>query len=419
MYKLGVIADDFTGANDVGVQFKKQWLRTIVLTDIRSIKSVMDEADVIVIDTESRMQPPSIAYEKVKRTARALKKLGVKIIYKKVDSTLRGNIGAEIEAVMDALETRLSVVAPAFPSNSRVTVGGYQLVNSKPITQTDFAYDPINPVEESHVPTLIQTQTKRKVGYVTLSTVRAGLQSLKDEILMQQRMGKEIIVADAETQDDLKLIGDATVNLDALPCGSAGLADGIARALRLPSRSMLVISGSVNNVTMQQISKARKVLNAHVIELDTLNLIKGEKRKELRKVIDKAIIAANEGKDVIIKSAKSREHATKTLRYGKKMGLTEIEISEKIFSCLGEICEAIVKKGKIGGIALFGGSTAIKIIKRFGALGTKIEGEVSPGVPFCRIVGGKYNNLQVVTKAGGFGDEDIVTKIANCIKRYH
>lgn len=416
MSKMGMIADDFTGANDAGVQFRKQGLRTIVLIEADNMRSFLDEADIIVIDTESRAQPPDIAYKKVREATKALKKASVKTVFKKIDSTLRGNIGAELDAVMDELEMDLSIVAPAFPSNGRITVGGCQLVNQIPLEKTDFAHDCTSPIDESYVPALIQNQTKRQVGFVSLPTVMAGPQSIKRAITEQQKGRKKIIVVDAVTQDDLETIARVALNLDALQCGSAGLAEELSKVLRVFPRSAMVVSGSVNNVTMQQISKAKGVLNAHVVGLDSTSIVKGEREKESHRVVDNVMKALNRGNDVIVKSAESREHAVRTLRYGKKKGFTSVEVSEEISCFLGEIVKTFVQTGKIAGLALVGGDTAVKVIKGMGALGTRIDAEALPGIPICRLIGGRYNGLRIVTKAGGFGDENAIIKIIERLK---
>lgn len=138
--RLGVIADDITGANDVGVQFMKRGLETIVLLEAASLlPTTIKEADVIVVDTESRFSPPDIAYQRVRDVVKTLNEASVRVVYKKIDSTLRGNIGPELEAIMEEAGSRLSIVAPAFPSNLRITVGGIQLVNQVPVEKTGNA----------------------------------------------------------------------------------------------------------------------------------------------------------------------------------------------------------------------------------------------------------------------------------------
>lgn len=416
MDKLGMIADDFTGANDAGVQFKKQGLRTIVLTEIDKIGTFLNETDVIVVDTESRTQPPDIAYKKVREATRALKKADVKIVFKKIDSTLRGNIGSELDGVMDELGINLSIIAPAFPSNRRITVGGCQLVDQIPLEKTDLAHDCISPTDESHVPTLIQNQTKREVGHVPLPTVMAGLRSVEQAITELHKGGKEIIVMDAVTQNDLEIIAAVAADLGALQCGSAGLAKGLSEALWVSPKSVMVISGSVNNVTMRQISKAKEISSTHVMEINSIEIVKGEREKESRRVTNNVVKALNAGNDIIVKSAKSRECAVRTLRYGKRKGFTYVEVSEEISHFLGEIIEKSIQTGKIAGLALVGGDTAVKIIKRLGALGTRIDREMLFGIPICRIVGGRYNGLRIITKAGGFGDENAIVRIIECLK---
>lgn len=416
MDKLGMIADDFTGANDAGVQFKEQGLRTIVLVEVDNVRGFLKDTDLVVIDTESRAQPADLAYEKVREATRALRRADVKMVFKKIDSTLRGNIGSELDGVMDELKINLSIIAPAFPSNGRTTVGGCQLVNQIPLEETDFAQDYISPMNESHIPTLIQNQTKREVGYVPLPTVMAGLRSVEMAIREQHKGGKEIIVADAATQDDLEIIAAAAVDLGALPCGSAGLAMGLSKTLCISPRLVMVVCGSVNNVTMQQISKAKEILSTIVIAVNSLSIVHGDGEREFHKVVDNVMKALDTGNDVIVKSAESGEQAVTTLQYGKRRGFTHSEICEKISCFLGEIVETFVQTHKIAGLALVGGDTAVNVIRRMGALGARIDREVSAGIPICRIVGGRFSGLRIVTKAGGYGDENAIVRIIKHLK---
>ncbi|RLI05767.1 hypothetical protein DRO22_02310, partial [Candidatus Bathyarchaeota archaeon] len=119
-----MIADDFTGACDVAVQFKKQGLETVVLTDIEFLGSFKGVFDVVVVDTETRNLTSEDAYRKVRRAVRLLRQNNVKLVYKKIDSTLRGNIGAEINAVIDELDVKAIIVAPAFPDQKRTVING-------------------------------------------------------------------------------------------------------------------------------------------------------------------------------------------------------------------------------------------------------------------------------------------------------
>ncbi|MGE5855892.1 MAG: four-carbon acid sugar kinase family protein, partial [Syntrophaceae bacterium] len=175
-----VIADDLTGANDTGVQFAKQGLKTIVLMYVPAAPSELDE-DVLVVDTQSRALSPTEAYRKVTETALLFKNRDqFQTLYKKIDSTLRGNLGTEIDAIMDACGLELAIVAPAFPANGRMTVGGCHFLGNAPLEATEISRDPLCPVTESHIPTLMAKQTKREVGHVGIKNVLAGAEGILD-----------------------------------------------------------------------------------------------------------------------------------------------------------------------------------------------------------------------------------------------
>ncbi len=179
-HKIVVIADDLTGANDTGVQFAKQGLKTIVLMRVPGSLSELDE-DVLVVDTQSRALSPAEAYQKVTETALLFKNRDqFQTLYKKIDSTLRGNLGTEIDAIMDVCGLELAIVAPAFPRNGRITVGGCHFLGNAPLEATEIARDPLCPVSESHIPTLLAKQTKRRVGHIGIKSIIAGTEGILD-----------------------------------------------------------------------------------------------------------------------------------------------------------------------------------------------------------------------------------------------
>ena len=139
---LAIIADDFTGANDTGVQFSKRGLKTGVVTDRKAIATALGELDVVVVDTETRFAGVDEAYVKVRDSAETLRDNGVDYLYKKIDSTFRGNIGAEITAALDAMGAKWAFIAPALPSHGRTTLKGKQPAYGKPVAETEMAQDP-------------------------------------------------------------------------------------------------------------------------------------------------------------------------------------------------------------------------------------------------------------------------------------
>lgn len=421
MAPFGVIADDFTGASDVAVQFKKEGFNTIVLTDMQSLKEAKN-FDVVVIDAESRNETSEAAVNKMKDIVRSLKKFGVEIVYKKIDSTLRGNIGAELDAVMDELGSEAAIVVPAFPVTGRTTVNGKHLVEGIPMEETEFARDPLHPVKESHIATLIGPQTKRKVAEIYLPKVREGSESLKLEIENRKQAGFEVVVVDAETPADLKEIAKAALDLRALSCGSAGLAEGISYWLSssLRKRRLLIVSGSVNSVTLNQIQAAEKTTNVKVLEPDLIRILRSAKDfdAEVGRLVDKAGEAFSRGKDIILRLAASREDLFQALRFGAELGMQEPETGRSILSLLGRACRRLLDDQEIDGLMLVGGDTAIEVINSIGARGITIEGEVLPGIPLGRLIGGRLAGLPTVTKAGGFGGEDALIVSIRKLRTY-
>jgi len=414
---LGVIADDFTGACDVAVQFKKQGLETVVLTDVEFLGSFKGVFDVVVVDTETRNLTSEDAYRKVRRAVRLLRQNNVKLVYKKIDSTLRGNIGAEINAVMDELDVKAVIVAPAFPDQERTVINGHLLVNGEPLEKTEYAYDPLSPVSGSRVSMLIEKQAKKKVGEILLSQIRKDVDLIVKEIRSQIEAGKEVIVADAEIQSDLERIAEASLALNVLLCGSAGLASALSSRLTVQSR-VLVVSGSVNKVTLNQIEMAVKKLDVKLIEPVLSGILQDKERIDevSDDLVDEAEKALAEGKDVIIRLASSRSLISEIQGAGKRLGMNKLQVADLLLSILSRATRKILGGHCFKGLILIGGDTSIRIMDALGAKAIRSEGEFLPGIPSGRIIGGICDGMQVVTKAGGFGDRYTLVKIMKSLK---
>jgi len=419
--RFATIADDFTGACDVGVKFRKRGLETVVLTDTKGLEDLKGKFDVAIIDTETRNLAPKESYCKVRRTLKALREMGVKLAYLKIDSTLRGNIGAELDAVLNEEHgVKAVLVAPSFPAHHRTVKSGNLLVNGMLLSKTEFARDPLNPPCESNIPTLLRCQSKARVGHVDLSVVRDGFDSLAREVQETIEGGCHVAVIDAETQRDLDTIADVAAALHLLPCGSAGLAEHVARLLA-PEPRLLVITGSVNTVTLGQIAMAEKELKVRVIEPDLTEVLTSRRKltAEVERLVRETDEAFNEGKQVIIRLAKSRDEMSRAQTRGKEHGISLAKAVERLLSILGNAIREIVQKHEIASLVLIGGDTAISMVGALGAEGIRIEREVMPGVPLGWVLGGKHEGMGVVTKAGGFGASDTLIKVMRTLVKSH
>jgi uncharacterized protein YgbK (DUF1537 family) len=203
MLKTVIIADDLTGANDTGAILAKNGLKVGTLLD-KSDLSKFEKFDVLSITTNSRGMSANDAYNKVYDAVNLFENKENIFFSKRIDSTLRGNVGYEIDSIIDNLgnDTKAIVVA-SFPNSGRVSIGDFLLVNGVPLENTEVSKDPTSPVKTSRVTEIIKNQSKRKVGFISLDKVLKGSNIIKNEIIQNVKDNSEIIVIDACTNEDI------------------------------------------------------------------------------------------------------------------------------------------------------------------------------------------------------------------------
>lgn len=420
MKKIGIIADNLIGANDTGVQFSKHGLATTVVLELSKLKKFKNTAKIISVNTDTRLLTADQAYERVSEVTKLLKENGCSHFYKKIDSTLRGNPGAEIKAVMDKLGLPTSIIVPAFSANNRILENGYLLIN-----QGDDGYNTGFPV--CHVPTMLEKEVHETVALINISFVRQGTFSLQQKILNLKHDGAKFIVVDAVTEEDLYIISKALkffVN-DSVIAGSAGLGAYMPVVLNLTDdkffkfnnkeSSVLVLAGTYNQVTADQINALKKTLNTEIIEFSTGVFRKGNIDEEIKKVISKA--------EEILKRKKTVLIAVDTLLKDRE-ALEGYNISEnvrlygrQVAESLGLIAKDLIIRGLVTDLVISGGGTATQATKVMGACGITLEKELLPGIPSGHLKGGYCDGIHIVTKAGGFGKEDSLVKIVRYLGR--
>ncbi|WP_373845615.1 four-carbon acid sugar kinase family protein, partial [Clostridium sp.] len=215
---------------------------------------------VVSISTDSRAVKKDIAYKRVNEVVEFFNNYDVKLFAKRIDSTLRGNIGAEIDGVLDGLpEDTIAVVVPSFPTSGRVCVGGYLMVDQIPLEKTDVANDPKNPIKTSRVVSIIKSQTNKRVGFIDLDKVLDGVDSIKNGLTSEIQNGSRIIIVDAATDEDIKRIAKAVkeINIKAVAVDpgpfTAALAEELLGETRIGHGKKLMLTvGSVSNLTRRQ-----------------------------------------------------------------------------------------------------------------------------------------------------------------------
>jgi uncharacterized protein YgbK (DUF1537 family) len=413
MQRISIIADDLTGASDSGVQFARKGLRTQVVFDWMSLSQETDGLDAIVFDTDSRALPGDAAYERVKSAAEALKRKGFTWIYKKMDSTLRGNIGQEIHAVMDAYGFEAAFIAPAFPAIGRTTVAGIHYVNRVPVHETEVAKDPKTPVPESDIAKILARQTGIASAYIHLCTLREGVEATCNAIKAALDKRQKLLIFDAESDEDLQMIAKLTPAFGSrvLWAGSAGLAqflplDSSKAAVRRTAPAagyVVLVAGSISHVTRAQVSEANRAPNVAAVEMNACAAIDSPetRAREIERCVSELNMAVARGLDLSLYAGSSPEQVRAVKEKGEQLGLAPPDVSNRIADTLGEISRQIVAANKVRGLVLTGGDTAKAVCKHLGVHGIELLHELEAGIPYGRLIGGV--SMMAVTKAGAFG----------------
>lgn len=428
MLKLTVIADDLTGANDAGVQFAKQGLKVQVFLNDLMEQDLGLSPEVMVLDTDSRAASSAEAFARVRATGALVRKMAAiqPMIFKKIDSTLRGNIGAEIDAAMVEYGLAWAAVVPAFPANGRITVGGWHLLHQTPIAESEIARDPKTPVHESVAPKLLSMQSAHPVAHVDLSDVCRGNDAIVKRIVELRRKGIRIISFDASTATHLQAIASAiaAVKEAALWVGSAGLAEMVPTVMGWSKQNrmvvteatgpVLVVAGSVSPVTARQMNQFLAGDNVHLVSLRADALISNESA-EITRCIHEAKNALTQGQDVLVASAVDVDAVASARAQGEKQGLDSRGVSERVADAMGKIVRDLIDL-PLAGIFLTGGDTAVSVCRALGVGSIDILTEVLPGIPLGQLVGGCCPGLRVVTKAGAFGSDNAIVESVKALK---
>lgn len=426
---LGVIADDLTGANDTGVQFTKKGIQTHVFLDIKSYAPLACVSDVMVWNTDSRALSAEAAKKKAVAAARMSKELSAEHVYKKIDSTLRGNIGAEVDGILDELGLQFAVIAPAFPENGRITVDGIHCLFGKPVAQTEIGRDPKTPVVQSSLPLLLAEQSQYAVFHIGRNVIAQGDEAVQRTVVRQLGQGTRLISFDVEKQDDFAVIisGACAAGKSVLWVGSAALAESLtsfynwgcstwsSHFLAKPG-PMLAVVGSVSEVTARQVQYFTRQPGVTTILCEPEDFLSKDHARWYEYIrAGQKVLASNQ--NLILTTRCDRDSIARTVQKGLETGLSAAQVSEIIAQRLGMIVREMGAEN-LAGMFLTGGDTAVAVCQQLGAIGIEILAEVLPGIPLGRLTGGMFDGTPVVTKAGAFGGEEAIAVVAKTLCGY-
>ncbi|MGR5061476.1 four-carbon acid sugar kinase family protein [Photobacterium sp. DNB22_13_2] len=398
-----VIADDFTGANDTGMQFYNQGCSVDVsLTDSK----VLFDSDIVVHNTDSRSMCTVAAKRAIKKVVEHSEISKDTYIYKKIDATFRGNIGTEIEALLEATQFNFAVLCNALPSKSRTIEGGKCLYRGRGVTESEFATDPKTPVKSDIISEIIAVQTD-----ITVHSINKY--DLRNAISAAQKEDSElaIIVVDAKTNEDLSYIGQTIAEAmdGGILIGSSGLASHLPPTVYLSEfvKPSLVIAGTMSPVTINQ---ARYAVEQDAASTYFVNIHKIMTEQDyLDQCLDGIMSILDDGRNCIIQSARSEQDRFDVDANCALYGLSRSEFGSFISGFLGNLASAIAHRINLSGILFTGGDIAISCAASLGSKCYSIKGEILPCIPVGFLEG--IEGTLIATKAGSHGDEDTLVKV--------
>jgi uncharacterized protein YgbK (DUF1537 family) len=409
--RLVILADDLTGSLDTGVQFASKGADVRVVTNPEHLFDRKDLPAVIVIDTESRHIASDKAYEIVKNLAKGAMDAGVEYIFKKTDSALRGNIGSELTALLDAGKSDFLPFLPAFPQMNRVTKGGVQYIDDMPLAESIFNQDPYEPTKESSITKIIASQSRITTQVVEhhQSAVDLGVPN--------------IAIYDVLAEEELQTIANRLHQQGklAIMAGCAGFASVLPELLGLtgakqqgihPSQGILTICGSVNPVTIKQLDYG---------EDNGFTRLRLTPQQKLQRGYWNSPRGAVELSDLTQRCISSKRciidtndpiGRNDTALYVRENGIPAAELQRRIPDSLGVLVRNIVNQGMQSTLVVMGGDTLTGILRKLGITELEPVTELFPGTVLSSFVrdGKQY---QIVTKSGGFGSESLLMRLAD------
>ena len=418
---LGAIADDLTGATDLALMLSREGMRTIQTVGVPPADFDLSDVDAVVVALKSRTNPAEMAIAMSLEALRWLKTAGARqIIFKycsTFDSTPKGNIGPVTDALARELGTDLTIVCPAFPANRRTIYKGHLFVADQLLSDSPMRHHPLTPMTDSSLVRLMAAQSKLQVGLVSHENVAKGAESVRAAFDEARRRGDGVVVVDAITDQDLRVIGEAVAEFPLITGGSGiaiGLPENFRRAgllqrditagqFQAPDGRAAILAGSCSEATRGQI-KAAIEAGMSTLKLDPVDIAQG------RMDVDEAIrwALAQEGVPLIYSSADPKDVLAAQDSLGQEKA--------------GEIVEQFLAKTAIGlrengvrRLIVAGGETSGAVVGALAPSALFIGREIDPGVPWTLTMGDGAP-MALALKSGNFGTADFFLKAWELLK---
>ena len=421
---LGIIADDVTGGAESAASFVSGGhgeARGVLLMFHEAAATIaLNDEPVWALSTTSRPLLSDEAFERARDTACALLENAslrrpVRF-YKKADSLLRGNIGAETEGFMEGAGLSFSLIAPAHPLNGRTTAHDIHFLNGVPVSETEAGSDPVTPVRTSSLSRTIAAQCLRLVSHIEQSRLEGGLDRLADDIRTLADGGIGHFTFDATEPEHLDRIARLALDYfpNSLPVGSGGLAQALAkrggfafssaseerRAAVLPIAARpLVVLGTASVAARRQVDVLQARYRCRIVDIAPHDLLDG------------ACVTLPE-----ILRTSADDACIDVLRLTPPEGGPSIDLTLALAEEFGRLSAAVVRANSPGALYASGGDTAVAVLSALRGQAIRVIDEVIPGFVRGRVVGGEADGLLISTKPGMFGGGDALLLWAQALR---
>ena len=431
MPRCVVVADDLTGANATGVLLKKNGFDTLTL-----LRPAMDKAsslsrcDCLVLPTDSRAIPGEEAYARVREALELLAGPEVLHYAKRIDSTLRGNLGRETDAFLDFLgPAYMAVCVPCFPSSGRVLVGGHLLVGGRPLRKTEAASDPKCPICTSDALALMRGQSTYPVASIHLDDVQDGAEHLAEVMSREREKGTRILLVDSVSEEDMLIVADAivkagipVVSVDPGPFTAIMGKKLLPKEAKRAEAKVLCTIGSVNAVAATQTIRLLSQMNVAAVFLDAARLLESpEKREEEIERLTRELLAIADTSDVlaVIGSGIDPENRIDFHLYTERWGVDVEGLSQLINTAFARIAlDVMAQCPQIKGVYSTGGDITAAIHTAAGTVGLRLLDEVVPLAGYGIAMGGTLAGKAFISKGGMVGDEQAMITCVSYLQQH-
>ena len=414
--KIGVVGDDITGCNDIATMYVEGGLAANVFSFSHRKEAAEHPSDVVILDTDSRLTDGETAYQRVFAATRELMGMHAQRYFKKTCSVFRGNVGAELDAMMDAAGEEFAVIVLGFPDNGRTTVDGIHYVRGVRLEESEFRNDPMNPMTQSRVRDILAGQTRRSVDELYWPVLDQGAEALKAAIA-EKRKSCSCLILDVRNNRDLEVIAEATYDIRVI-CGASAIAK--YQAMRMQSDhqenkelpeyheelGIFSVSASLMPQTREQIICALEQ-GTDGIRLDVVRLLEDARKLE-KDLTEQSCANIRAGQNVLIYSDNDPEILRKSTEAAEKAGISRVQMGKLISEFLARISRNVLEQTGQNRILVAGGDTSASFCAEMGITGMEIYDRIESGIPSS--ISFSRPPLFVVLKSGSFGSREFFVK---------